>query len=182
MRRAAAALAPRLRALSTAHHHPPPPPVPRTAAADVDAGRAAIGVFTPVTASLWIARLQREADATRPPAPRPGPVAPCPLDVRYPFSSSPQLRELYRNPWGAVRLGRVLEDLDSMAGSIALAHADGGDPRTRPPLLVTASVDAIKVDRPLAVDGGDLLARGQVGAGGAGARGWGRRRARALAP
>ena len=162
-RAAAAALAPaRFRAASTTHHPHPPHPVPRTAS-ELAAGRAAIGVFTPVTASLWIARLQREAEATLPPAPRTGPVPPAPLDVRYPFSTSPQLRELYRNPWGAVRLGRVLEDLDSMAGSIALAHADGGDPRTRPPLLVTAAVDAIWVARLLAVDKGDLLARGQVG-------------------
>ena len=50
-------------------------------ASELDAGRAAIGVFTPVTASLWIARLQREAEATLPPAPRTGPVPPAPLDV-----------------------------------------------------------------------------------------------------
>jgi acyl-coenzyme A thioesterase 9 len=28
----------------------------------------------------------------------------------------------YKNPWGYVRIGRVLEDLDSLAGSIAFAH------------------------------------------------------------
>jgi hypothetical protein len=28
----------------------------------------------------------------------------------------------YRNPWGFLRMGRLLEDLDSLAGSIAFAH------------------------------------------------------------
>jgi acyl-coenzyme A thioesterase 9 len=28
----------------------------------------------------------------------------------------------YRNPWGFLRMGRLLEDLDSLAGSIAFSH------------------------------------------------------------
>lgn len=28
----------------------------------------------------------------------------------------------YRNPWGAVRIGRLLEDLDSLAGNVAFRH------------------------------------------------------------
>ena len=28
----------------------------------------------------------------------------------------------YRNPWGHIRIGCVLEDLDSMAGNIAWEH------------------------------------------------------------
>ena len=28
----------------------------------------------------------------------------------------------YRNPWGFVRIGRILEDLDSLAGTIAFSH------------------------------------------------------------
>jgi hypothetical protein len=28
----------------------------------------------------------------------------------------------YRNPWGGVRVGRLLEDLDSLAGNIAFDH------------------------------------------------------------
>lgn len=34
------------------------------------------------------------------------------------FSSQLQ----YRNPWGNVRMGRLLEDLDSLAGNVAYAH------------------------------------------------------------
>ena len=55
----------------------------------------------------------------------------------------------YRNPWGRMRIGRALEDLDSMAGNLALAHTDDGDPATVPPLLVTAAVERIELRRPL---------------------------------
>lgn len=51
----------------------------------------------------------------------------------------------YRNPWDGVRIGRLLEDMDSLAGFVAFDHADDGDPATRPPLLVTATVEAIRV-------------------------------------
>ncbi len=114
-----------------------------------------------------------------------------------------------RNPWGSVRIGRILEDLDSLAGLVAFDHwcalaggprvwgtagerlhaagplqlpcvlclvrcigigrpchkhapaqrllrcrllvplpccrSDDGDPSTRPPLLVTATVEAIQL-------------------------------------
>lgn len=94
-----------------------------------------------------------------------------------------------------MRIGRVLEDLDSLAGSIALNHFDGSchrtcgsssewedspredgqggerreksegergqKPRRRPPVLVTASVDAIKLLSPLSIEQ-DVEARGQV--------------------
>ncbi|GAB4824236.1 hypothetical protein N2152v2_011282 [Parachlorella kessleri] len=63
--------------------------------------------------------------------------------INYPFSSDLILREHYRSPWGEVRLGRVLEDLDSLAGYVAYDHCDDGDATTRPPLLVTAAVEAI---------------------------------------
>jgi hypothetical protein len=33
-----------------------------------------------------------------------------------------QLLLQYRNPWGFLRMGRLLEDLDSLAGSIAFSH------------------------------------------------------------
>ena len=43
------------------------------------------------------------------------PIAKAPerKEVVYPFASSADLREQYRNPWDAVRVGRVLEDLDA---------------------------------------------------------------------
>eukprot|EP00899_Mesostigma_viride_P019886 jgi/Mesvir1/2789/Mv13723-RA.2 len=62
----------------------------------------------------------------------------------YPFSTDPVLREKYRNPWGYVRMGRLMEDLDAMAGNIAYTHCGDGDSETAPLLIVTASVDRIE--------------------------------------
>ena len=61
----------------------------------------------------------------------------------------PALCVQYRNPWGRMRIGRTLEDLDSMAGNIAFAHSDDGKSDTLPPLLVTAAVERIALLRPL---------------------------------
>jgi acyl-coenzyme A thioesterase 9 len=68
-------------------------------------------------------------------------------EVVYPFSMDPVLREHYRSPWGRVRVGRMLEDMDSLAGYVAFEHADDDDDATRPPLLATASVEAITIGR-----------------------------------
>jgi hypothetical protein len=44
------------------------------------------------------------------------------MEILYPFSSDPVLREHYRNPWNAVRVGRLMEDMDSLAGVVAYDH------------------------------------------------------------
>ena len=44
------------------------------------------------------------------------------VQVSYPFSTDSLLYETYRNPWGQIRLGKVLEDLDALAGNIAFFH------------------------------------------------------------
>ena len=49
----------------------------------------------------------------------------------------------YSNPWGNLRVGRIFEDLDALAGNIAFQHCDDGDSDTIPPLLVTASGDLV---------------------------------------
>jgi acyl-coenzyme A thioesterase 9 len=94
---------------------------------------------TAVTAALWEERLAMKAlDASAAPPPEdaaPHTLVPKPpkrVTVSYPFSTDGSLRESYRNPWGAVRLGRVLEDLDSLAGNIAYEHCDDFDASTRP--------------------------------------------------
>lgn len=66
----------------------------------------------------------------------------------------------YRNPWGAVRIGKLLEDLDALAGSVAYNHCDPG-PGFRLPMLVTAAVDAIQINHRLNLDN-DLEMSGQV--------------------
>ncbi|MCE0481047.1 hypothetical protein HAX54_038444 [Datura stramonium] len=39
--------------------------------------------------------------------------------VLYKFSSDYVLREQYRNPWNEIRMGKLLEDLDALAGTIS---------------------------------------------------------------
>ncbi|KAK3243621.1 hypothetical protein CYMTET_46734 [Cymbomonas tetramitiformis] len=80
------------------------------------------------------------------------PKVPKRTTIEYPFSTNEGLRQEYTNPWGFVRLGRVLEDLDSLAGNIAFLHCDDDDPETFPNLIVTASVDEVKLHERLCLD------------------------------
>lgn len=61
--------------------------------------------------------------------------------MTYNFSTDFDLADTYRNPWGNVRVGRLLEDLDALAGTIAFEHCR--TPGEADLLLVTASVDRI---------------------------------------
>ncbi|KAL7529479.1 hypothetical protein ACHAXR_005091 [Thalassiosira sp. AJA248-18] len=61
------------------------------------------------------------------------------VSIAYLFSQDQFLLETYRNPWGEMRFGKVLEDLDALAGNIAFNHVEGN------PLIVTAGVDRIRV-------------------------------------
>lgn len=63
------------------------------------------------------------------------------VGIAYPFSTDQFLLETYRNPWGEMRFGKILEDLDALAGNIAFNHVEGN------PLIVTAGVDRIRVRR-----------------------------------
>lgn len=68
------------------------------------------------------------------------------VQVEYHFATDPLLRDQYASPWGTMRYGKLLEDLDALAGNVAFKHADDGDPATRSPRLVTASVDKIRLE------------------------------------
>ncbi|TPX31854.1 hypothetical protein SmJEL517_g04913 [Synchytrium microbalum] len=59
------------------------------------------------------------------------------------FKTDPAVREEYINAFGTIRISKILEDLDALAGSIAYLHADDGNKDTVPPTIVTASVDRI---------------------------------------
>lgn len=39
--------------------------------------------------------------------------------ILYKFSSDYVLREQYRNPWNKIRMGKLVEDLDALAGTIS---------------------------------------------------------------
>ncbi|KAJ4823662.1 hypothetical protein Tsubulata_019757 [Turnera subulata] len=71
--------------------------------------------------------------------------------ILYKFSSDYILREQYRNPWNEVRMGKLVEDLDALAGTISYKHCCSDDGTTRPLLLVTASVDRIALKKPIHV-------------------------------
>tara|TARA_B110000091_G_C13771356_1_gene456848 strand:- start:190 stop:1545 length:1356 start_codon:yes stop_codon:yes gene_type:complete len=72
--------------------------------------------------------------------------------VKYKFSQDNTLKDIYRNPWGFVRHGLLLEDLDALAGNTAAMHCSDGDDSTEGPMLVTASVDNVKMQNRLDMD------------------------------
>jgi acyl-coenzyme A thioesterase 9 len=62
------------------------------------------------------------------------------VEVSYPFSSDQLLLETYKNPWGQMRFGKMMEDIDALAGNIAFLHVHDTEQ-----LIVTASVDRIRL-------------------------------------
>ena len=84
--------------------------------------------------------------------------------VHLPLSTSQPLRETMLNARGYLRVGRLLEELDSFAGVLAQLHCDDGDVASAPPLLVTAAFDRIDVlsdNQPIGADR-DLILEGCV--------------------
>ncbi|XP_019176773.1 PREDICTED: acyl-coenzyme A thioesterase 9, mitochondrial-like [Ipomoea nil] len=116
--------------------------------------------YSPVTNALWEARssiFETLSNATTIDAPpqselmtkTPGMSR---SSVFYKFSTDYALREQYRNPWNMMRMGRLVEDLDALAGTISYKHCSDDDIATRPLLLVTASVDKMVLKKPIRID------------------------------
>ncbi|XP_038899833.1 LOW QUALITY PROTEIN: acyl-coenzyme A thioesterase 9, mitochondrial-like [Benincasa hispida] len=123
---------------------------------------------SPVTTALWEARssiFERLLDPPKDAPPQSELRTKTPSQSRtiviYNFSSDFILREQYRDPWNEVRIGKLLEDLDALAGTISVRHCSDDDSTTRPLLLVTASVDRIVLKKPISVDA-DLKIVGSV--------------------
>ncbi|KAI9027259.1 acyl-CoA hydrolase [Phycomyces nitens] len=74
------------------------------------------------------------------------------IEEFLPFKSSPDLMDQYIFVDGRIRTGKLLEDLDSLAGAIAYKHVDTGDPDAPPTTIVTASVDRLDLMMPDAVE------------------------------
>lgn len=114
---------------------------------------------SPVTNALWEARsciFEKLAD-TPIDSPAQGELvtktpAQSRTGISYKFSSDLILREQYRNPWNEIRMGRLLEDLDALAGTIAFKHCCNYEGTTRPLILVTASVDKMVLKKLIQVD------------------------------
>lgn len=82
---------------------------------------------SPVTNALWEARssiFERLLDPNRDALPQSELLTKTPSESRtsilYNFSKDYILREQYRDPWNEVRIGKLLEDLDALAGTIAV--------------------------------------------------------------
>nr|VDD14252.1 unnamed protein product [Brassica rapa] len=151
-----------------------PPPDENSDQNSIDAGssmRRPISLWpgmyhSPVTNALWEARRnmfetptggedgsRSELTAKTPSRSR--------TSILYKFSSDFVLREQYRNPWNEIRTGKLVEDLDALAGTISFKHCSSGDGSARSMILVTASVDRIIMKRPIRVDA-DLSIVGAV--------------------
>lgn len=114
---------------------------------------------SPVTIALWETRsrtFERLLDPPKDAPPQSELLVRAPWQSRtsilYSFSSDYILREQYRDPWNEVRIGKLLEDLDALAGTISVKHCSDEESTTRPLLLVTASVDKIVLKKPISVD------------------------------
>ncbi|CAI9263338.1 unnamed protein product [Lactuca saligna] len=123
---------------------------------------------SPVTAALWETRtkiFERLLDPPKDAPPQSELLTKTPAQSRttilYNFSTDYILREQYRDPWNEVRIGKLLEDLDALAGTISVKHCSDEDSMTRPLLLVTASVDKMVLKKTISVDG-DLKMGGSV--------------------
>ncbi|KAI8611699.1 HotDog domain-containing protein [Chytriomyces sp. MP71] len=71
------------------------------------------------------------------------------VQVFLPFWSDPSLKEEYLSHFGYIRMGKVLEDMDALAGYISFLHGVGGE---RLLTCVTASVDRIDLLRQIPTD------------------------------
>ena len=122
---------------------------PRRCLSD-EARTAAAAHRTSVTQHLWKLR-ESQAPPLRPDGSR------LPADSRvvvaYDLTQDKELRNRYESAFGTLRVGRLLEDMDALAGSVAYLHVDDGYPETAPPILVTASMERLEVrDDTLALD------------------------------
>lgn len=82
---------------------------------------------SPVTEALWEARskiFERLLDPPKDAPPQSDLLTKTPSDSRttilYNFSNDYILREQYKDPWNEVRIGKLLEDLDALAGTISV--------------------------------------------------------------
>lgn len=94
----------------------------------------------PVVAELWRRRQAlagADVDITTMVEKSPSQSA---TSIVYDFENDDHLREKYRSPWNKVRFGRILEDLDALAGSVAWSHCM---PAAQNLHIVTASVERI---------------------------------------
>ncbi|KAN0032379.1 hypothetical protein ACTFIV_006272 [Dictyostelium citrinum] len=106
-----------------------------------------------ITQQLWFARVSKEVNPALTEAPKLTTKTPeeSKVEVILPFSTDLQLRENYLSPYGHLRIGRFLEDLDAIATVVAFKHGENENDGYKK-MFVTVSVDTIKILRPLIPD------------------------------
>ena len=105
----------------------------------------------PIVNQLWDLRQKAKEKASSSDSPidmvRPRPPGESMTKIGYDFEDDEFLMERYRNPFGHLRFGKVLEDLDALAGNIAFSHVQDPDIN-----IVTASVDRIRLSGTVGLD------------------------------
>ncbi|OMJ24801.1 Acyl-coenzyme A thioesterase 9, mitochondrial [Smittium culicis] len=66
-------------------------------------------------------------------------------ELWLPFSESPSLLNQYIDSRGSIRIGKILEDLDRLAGAIAYKHTSDANGEIKNLVIVTAAVDRIDI-------------------------------------
>jgi len=79
----------------------------------------------------------------------------------FPFSTDRILQDEYVNTFGDIRVSKLLENLDAVAGRIAYEHCDTSRTHDNPITIVTAAVDKILLLKPISVSR-DLRIAGHV--------------------
>ncbi|KAL3752772.1 hypothetical protein ACJRO7_000205 [Eucalyptus globulus] len=116
--------------------------------------------FSPVTNALWEARSKMFEEVGG--AGESGKAAPPPASELVPRSPARSRTSIFHKFSSVyIRMGKLVEDLDALAGTICYKHFCSDDGTTRPLLLVTASVDRMVLKRPIRIDA-DLQIEGAV--------------------
>jgi acyl-coenzyme A thioesterase 9 len=82
-------------------------------------------------------------------------------EALLPFKDDLDLRADYVNVFGGIRFGKVLEDLDAMAATVAYLHCGQSEMGEFPMTILTASVDRIELQGVMPADV-NLRLRGMV--------------------
>ncbi|CAB9512878.1 Acyl-CoA thioesterase [Seminavis robusta] len=121
---------------------------------DEDSSLIASKFKSQIVHKLWTERAKAKKDGSAKPMGGPSSCVtvtdgktPCQSEtkVEYPFTKDELLSESYKSPWNSMRIGKILEDLDALAGNIAFYHVRNEDNAVEHPLIVTASVDRIRL-------------------------------------
>lgn len=130
---------------------------------------------TPITAALWNIRkeqlqeIKNTVDNSDVCSINNGvhDIAPVKSVINYQFASDQHLRDTYVDSKGNFLCGKLLEDLDSMAGNIAFTHctthmSSKSNAGRQTPALVTASVDSIVQEKESISANCNYILAGQV--------------------